>query len=85
MGLDLNNDYSSAKSKVRAYKTVNENKKNEKLLKNENTQDSTEKGKEDVTRELNELKKELKEGKNKVKSEFKSQLEELLDLYKEVF
>ena len=35
MGLDLNNDYSSAKSKVRAYKTVNENKKNEKLLKNE--------------------------------------------------
>ena len=84
MGLDLNNDYSSAKSKVRAYKTVNENKKNEKLLKNENTQDSTEKGKEDVTRELNELKKERKEGKNKVKSEIKSQLEELLDLYKEV-
>lgn len=84
MGLDLKNDYEVAKSKTRAYQTVNENKKNQEQIKKENSQNSLEKKSQDISKDINELKEELKKGKNKGKSEVKSQLEELLDLYKEI-
>jgi len=83
MGQDLNNDYSSAKSKISAYRTVNENKKNEKNINREKVTETSDKSKKDVVKQINEIKNELKEGKNKIKSEIKSQLEELLDMFKQ--
>ena len=83
MGLDLNNDYEKANSKIAAFKTVNENKKNEEKQKREKVTERVDTAKQDVVKQINELKKELKEGKNKIKSEVKSQLEELLGMFKQ--
>jgi hypothetical protein len=83
MGQDLNNDYSNANSKIEAFKTVIENKKNQATQKKEKVTDSVDKAKKDVVKQINEIKNELKEGKNKIKSEIKSQLEELLGMYKQ--
>ena len=83
MGLDLNNDYNKANSKISAFKTVVENKKNQTRQKKEKVSDSLDKAKQDVVKQINELKNEIKEGKNKIKSEVKSQLEELLGMFKQ--
>lgn len=83
MAIDLYNDYSNANSKISAYKTVTENQKNEKRVKKEKANNSEDPKNEDTVKQINELKKELKEGKKKTKTQGKSQLEELLSMFKE--
>ena len=84
MGLDLNNDYSIAKGKVQAYKTVNESKNLQSILSKENSKTDTDPPKKDIVKQINEVQKEANEGAGKIKSNVKGQLEELLDLYKEI-
>lgn len=83
MGLDLNNDYDKAKSKISAYQTTVENKKNDLNLKKQKTKTSLDKKKSDVIKQLNELDKGTNALKNQVKNEIKNQLEQLLDLFKQ--
>lgn len=82
MGLDLNNDYEKAKSKVSAYQTTLQNKKNDLEQKKQKAKTSLDKKKSDVTKQLNELKSGTSDIKNQIKNEVKSQLEQLLDLFK---
>ena len=83
MGLDLNNDYDKAKTKISAYQTTVENKKNDLRQKKEKTKTSLDKKKSDVIKQLNELDKGTNALKNQVKNEIKNQLEQLLDLFKQ--
>ena len=83
MGLDLNNDYEKAKSKVSAYQTTLENKKNDLIAKKQKAKTSLDKKKSDVTKQLNELKSGTNDIKNQLKNEVKNQLEQLLDLFKQ--
>ena len=83
MGLDLNNDYEKAKSKVSAYQTTLENKKNDVIAKKQKAKTSLDKKKSDVTKQLNELKSGTNDIKNQLKNEVKNQLEQLLDLFKQ--
>lgn len=82
MGLDLKKDYSSAKSKISAYNTVVENKKNELNQKKSQVKSSVDKKKSDVVNQINELKSGTNDIKNQIKSQVKNQLEELLDIFK---
>jgi hypothetical protein len=83
MGLDLNNDYNKAKTKVSAYQTTAESKKNELREKKQKAKTSLDKKKSDVTKQLNELKSGTSDIKNQLKNEVKNQLEQLLDLFKQ--
>jgi hypothetical protein len=83
MGLDLNDDYSKAKTKISAYQTVVENKKNDVQQKKQKAKTSLDKKKSDVVKQLNELKSGTNELKNQIKNESKNQLEQLLDLFKQ--
>ena len=83
MGLDLNNDYDKAKTKISAYQTTIENKKNDLRQKKEKAKTSLDKKKSDVIKQLNELDKGTNNLKNQVKNEIKNQLEQLLDLFKQ--
>ncbi len=83
MGLDLNNDYDKAKTKISAYQTTIENKKNDLRQKKEKAKTSLDKKKSDVIKQLNELDKGTNDLKNQVKNEIKNQLEQLLDLFKQ--
>ena len=83
MGLDLSNDYEKAKSKVSAYQSVVENKKNTVRQKKEKAKTSTDKKKSEVIKQLNELQSGKNEKKNEIKNEIKNQLEQLLDLFKQ--
>jgi hypothetical protein len=83
MGLDLSNDYEKAKSKVSAYQSVVENKKNTAQQKKEKAKTSTDKKKSEVIKQLNELQSGKNEKKNEIKNEIKNQLEQLLDLFKQ--
>ena len=89
MGLDLQNDYDKAKSKISAYKTTVESKKTKLLEKKEKATTSLDKKKSDVVKQISELENKSKEfvnkQKNDIKSEVKNQLEQLLDLFKETF
>jgi hypothetical protein len=82
MGLDLNNDYEKAKSKVSAYQTTLQNKKNDLQQKKQKAKTSLDKKKSDVTKQLNELESGASNIKNQLKNEVKNQLEQLLDLFK---
>lgn len=82
MGLDLNNDYEKAKSKVSAYQTTLQNKKNDLQQKKQKAKTSLDKKKSDVTKQLNELESGANNIKNQLKNEVKNQLEQLLDLFK---
>jgi len=82
MGLDLNNDYSTAKGKINAYKTVSDQKNNKLLQERERTGQSDEKKKSDMVKQLNELKEPGTGKSNEIKNEIKNQLEQLLDLFK---
>ena len=83
MGLDLTNDYNKAKTKINAYQTVVENKKNDAQQKKQKAKTSLDKKKSDVIKQLNELDKGTNALKNQVKNELKNQLEQLLDLFKQ--
>lgn len=83
MGLDLNNDYDKAKTKISAYQTTIDNKKNDLRQKKEKAKTSLDKKKSDVIKQLNELDKGTNNLKNQVKNEIKNQLEQLLDLFKQ--
>lgn len=83
MGLDLSNDYEKAKSKVSAYQSVVENKKNTARQKKEKAKTSTDKKKSEVVKQLNELQSGKNDKKNEIKNEIKNQLEQLLDLFKQ--
>lgn len=83
MGLDLNNDYNKAKTKVSAYQTTVESKKDELREKKQKAKTSLDKKKSDVTKQLNELKSGTSDIKNQLKNEVKNQLEQLLDLFKQ--
>lgn len=89
MGLDLQNDYDKAKSKISAYKTTVETKKNETQEFRQKTNTSVDKKKSDVVKQISELENKTKgfipQKKNDIKSEVKNQLEQLLDLMKETF
>lgn len=89
MGLDLQNDYDKAKSKISAYKTTVENKKSDLSKKRENATKSLDKKKSDVVKQISELEKSgttfSNKLKNDIKSEVKNQLEQLLDLFRETF
>jgi hypothetical protein len=82
MGLDLKKDYNSAKSKISAYNTVIDNKKNELNQKKTQVKSSVDKKKSDVVNQINELKSGTNDIKNQIKSQVKNQLEELLDIFK---
>ena len=83
MGIDLNNDYEKAKTKINSFKTVAENKKTEFYQKKlKKPLDSFDKKKSDVTKQINELKTDSLGKVNKVKEKVKNQLEQLLDLFK---
>jgi hypothetical protein len=83
MGIDLNNDYEKAKTKINSFKTVVENKKTEFYQKKlKKPLDSFDKKKSDVTKQINELKTDSLGKVNKVKEKVKNQLEQLLDLFK---
>ena len=83
MGLDLTNDYNKAKTKINAYQTVVENKKNDAQQKKQKAKTSLDKKKSDVIKQLNELDQKSNKFKNQVKNELKNQLEQLLDLFKQ--
>ena len=89
MGLDLSNDYEKAKSKISAYQTTKESKKNNALKQKEKAQSSLDKKKSDVVKQISELEKSgntfSSKIKNDIKSEVKGQLEQLLDLLKQTF
>ena len=82
MGLDLKKDYNSAKSKISAYNTVIDNKKNELNQKKTQVKSNVDKKKSDVVNQINELKSGTNDIKNQIKSQVKNQLEELLDIFK---
>ena len=82
MGLDLHKDYDDAKSKISAYGTVNDNKKNEKDKQKEKVKSSVDKKKSEVVNQINELKSGSGDIKNQIKSQAKDQIEELLDIFK---
>jgi hypothetical protein len=83
MGLDLSNDYNKAKTKISAYQTTVESKKDESREKKQKSKTSLDKKKSDVTKQLNELKSGTSDIKNQIKNEVKNQLEQLLDLFKQ--
>ena len=89
MGLDLQNDYEKAKSKISAYQTTVETKKNKLNEAKEKAQTSLDKRKSDTIKQISELENKGREfvsdQKNKVKSEVKNQLEQLLELFKQTF
>jgi hypothetical protein len=89
MGLDLSNDYEKAKSKISAYQTTIESKKNNAIKQKEKAQTSLDKKKSDVVKQISELEKKgiqfSNKLKNDVKSEVKGQLEQLLELLKQTF
>ena len=89
MGLDLSNDYEKAKSKISAYQTTKESKKNNAIKQKEKAQTSLDKKKSDVVKQISELEKKgtqfSSKLKNDVKSEVKGQLEQLLELLKQTF
>ena len=55
MGLDLSNDYEKAKSKISAYQTTKESKKNNAIKQKEKAQTSLDKKKSDVVKQISEL------------------------------
>ena len=75
MGLDLQNDYEKAKSKISAYQTTVETKKNKLNEAKEKAQTSLDKRKSDTIKQISELENKGREfvsdQKNKVKSEVK--------------
>ena len=89
MGLDLQNDYEKAKSKINAYKTTAETKKANLLKSKEKAQTSLDKKKSDTVKQISELENKAKDfvskQKNEIKSEVKNQLEQLLELFKQTF
>ena len=89
MGLDLQNDYEKAKSKVSAYKTTVETKKTKVLDKKEKATTSLDNKKSDVVKQISEIENKTKQflsgQKNEIKSQIKNQLEQLLDLLKQTF
>jgi hypothetical protein len=89
MGLDLQNDYEKAKSKINAYKTTAETKKANLIKSKEKAQTSLDKKKSDTVKQISELENKAKDfvskQKNEIKSEVKNQLEQLLELFKQTF
>ncbi len=69
MGLDLQNDYDKAKSKISAYKTTVETKKTKVLEKKENATTSLDKKKSDVIKQISEIENKSKEFVNKQKND----------------
>ena len=55
MGLDLQNDYEKAKSKINAYKTTAETKKANLLKSKEKAQTTLDKKKSDTVKQISEL------------------------------
>jgi hypothetical protein len=82
MGLDIKKDYDTAKSKISAYNTVIENKKNEVSQQKQKVKSTVDKKKSEVVSQINELKSGANDIKNQIKSNVKNQLEELLDIFK---
>jgi hypothetical protein len=80
--LDINQGYSQAKSKISAYQTVKQSKEDDKKQQKEKTKASTDKKKSEVQKSINDLKKGGQDKKNQIKNEIKSQLEQLLELFK---
>jgi 4-diphosphocytidyl-2C-methyl-D-erythritol kinase len=80
--LDINEGYSQAKSKISAYQTVKQSKEDDKKQQKEKTKASTDKKKSEVQKSINDLKKGGQDKKNQIKNEIKSQLEQLLELFK---
>lgn len=77
MGVDLSNDYKEIKSKISAYKTTVESKKNQKLLEKESSQDGYTPNKSDVLKTL----EDFGANTNKSQKNVKSQFDELIDIF----
>jgi hypothetical protein len=77
MSTDLQNDYSEIKSKISAYKTTVENKKNIDLLNRESSADNFSRKKSSVSKTLDDFNPNT----NKSQKEVKNQLDELIDIF----
>jgi hypothetical protein len=77
MGEDLSNDYKEIKSKISAYKTTVESKKNQKLLEREASQDGYTPSKSEVLKTL----EDFGANTNKSQKQVKSQFDELIDIF----
>lgn len=77
MGVDLSNDYKEIKSKISAYKTTVESKKNQKLLEKESSQDGYTPTKSEVLKTL----EDFGANTNKAQKNVKSQFDELIDIF----
>jgi hypothetical protein len=77
MGVDLSNDYKEIKSKISAYKTTVESKKNQKLLEREASQDGYTPSKSEVLKTL----EDFGANTNKSQKQVKSQFDELIDIF----
>jgi hypothetical protein len=77
MSTDLQNDYSEVKSKISAYKTTVENKKNLDLQNRESSEDNFSRKKSSVSKTLDDF----TENTNKSQKEVKNQLDELIDIF----
>lgn len=78
MSFDLKNDYSQIKSKLAAYQLVNENKKNEEIIKKSRDGDNQEQDTRKIGQGIEELTDKVKKTTKKVKNQF----EELIDIFK---
>lgn len=89
MGLDLQDDYDKAKSKVRALKTTVETKTKKTLQRKEKATTSYDKKKSDTIKQISELENKTKDfiskQKNEIKDLKKNQLEQLLELLQTTF
>jgi hypothetical protein len=77
MSTDLQNDYSEVKSKISAYKTTVENKKNIDTLNRESSADNFSRKKSSVSKTLDDF----TENTSKSQKEVKNQLDELIDIF----
>lgn len=78
MSFDLKNDYSQIKNKLAAYQLVNENKKNEEIIKKSRDGDNQEQD----TRKIGQGIEELTDNVKKTTKQVKNQFEELIDIFK---
>lgn len=78
MSFDLKNDYSQIKNKLAAYQLVNENKKNEEIIKKSRDGDNQEQDTKKIGQGIEELTDKVKKTTKKVKNQF----EELIDIFK---
>lgn len=77
MGEDLSNDYKEIKSKISAYKTTVESKKNQKILEQEASLDGYTPSKSEVLKTLEDFGAKT----NKSQKQVKSQFDELIDIF----